>query len=122
MTTIHTSRPLAGVTETERAISAVAHTVSSILDGALPNGTRTLTRPLPIAFLDDGRRLFLVVDQGATGGVRRAVDNPRSWGVEITTEGDLVADAPDQTAVRSTQRLTPQAAARAARFLLEATA
>ena len=78
-----------------------------------------LRRPVPLAFLDDGRRLFLLIDAGRG----RTADQPRSWGVEIVTDGDLVGEnAGGQTAIRSTGRLTPQAAAHAASYVLSATA
>ena len=63
--------------------------------------------------------LILLIDAGRG----RTADQPRSWGVEIVTDGDLVGEnAGGQTAIRSTGRLTPQAAAHAASYVLSATA
>ncbi|WP_108718517.1 MULTISPECIES: hypothetical protein [Miniimonas] len=122
MTTIPTFRPIdrTGMTDEATAVLAVTETVRSLLAGELAGETTlTASRPVPIAFLDDGRRVFLVVDDGPG----RPADQPRSWGVEVHTDGDLVGDAPGaQTAVRTTRRLTPQAAADAARYVLAATA
>ncbi|PWD51450.1 hypothetical protein C8046_13075 [Serinibacter arcticus] len=120
MSTIHISDTTTrqGRNETETAALAVGDTVEAILAGQLPDAASVLRRPLPIAFLDDGRRLFLVVD--ATRG--HGLDTPRSWGVEVVTDGDLVGEAPGaQVAVRSTQRLTPEGAAAAALYVLGAT-
>lgn len=106
------------LTETARAIAATAALAETVASGALANQPR-LAHPLPIAFLDDGRRLFLVVD----AGTHRPADAPRSWGVEVARDGDLVGDAPgDRTAVRSTRRLTGAAAAQAAEFVLDLSA
>lgn len=120
MSTIHfTDRPAVrqGLNETENAALAVGDAVASLIAGTLPDAERVLRRPLPIAFLDDGRRLFLVIDAGRG----RPADQPRSWGVEVVADGDLVgATSADQVAVRSTRRLTPEAAAAAALYLLSA--
>ena len=120
MSTMHfTDRTIrTGRNETEAAALALGDAVALIVAGTFPDAELELRRPLPIAFLDDGRRLFLVVDAGHG----RAADMPRSWGVEVVTDGDLVGATPgDQLAVRSTQRLTPEAAAAAALFALSAT-
>lgn len=126
MSTIHftdhrsterTATPGAGRNETETAALAVGDAVAHVLAGTMPDAERVLRRPLPIAFLDDGRRLFLVIDAGRG----RAADAPRSWGVEVVTDGDLVGEpSGGQTAVRSTQRLTPESAAAAALYVLSA--
>ncbi|GMA33379.1 hypothetical protein [Litorihabitans aurantiacus] len=116
----HTTTSQPGLTETEAAAHAVGDAVAHVLAGTLPGGVAALRHPLPIAFLDDGRRLVLVIDAGRG----RAADRPRSWGVEVVSDGDLVGgsggDGGGQTAVRSTRRLTPAAAVDAARFVLAA--
>ena len=118
MSTIHYSNRTTHLTETEAAIQAASDAVARHLEGTLAD-ERDLRRPVPLAFLDDGRRLFLLIDAGRG----RTADQPRSWGVEIVTDGDLVGEnAGGQTAVRSTGRLTPQAAAHAASYVLSATA
>lgn len=116
----HPTATLGRVTdELTTAIDAVAHTAAEIARGRFAATPHALARPLPIAFLDDGRRVFLVVD----AGVGRPADQPRSWGVEVTRDGDLVGDAPgDRTAVRTTRRLTARAAADAVRYALQASA
>lgn len=121
MTTIPTYRPTsAHHGETDTAIDALAQTVTGLLTGELDANGRSLARPLPIAFLDDGRRLFLVVDLGTAGA---SIERPRSWGVEIGRDNDLVGTVDDgRVAVRSTRRLTPEAAAQAARYVLAASA
>ena len=103
MSTIHYSNRTTHLTETEAAIQAASDAVVRHLEGTLAD-ERDLRRPVPLAFLDDGRRLFLLIDAGRG----RTADQPRSWGVEIVTDGDLVGEnAGGQTAVRSTGRLTP---------------
>ncbi|WP_454293407.1 hypothetical protein [Salana multivorans] len=116
------SRP--GENEIERAVRETSALVAAIVDGEMTS-PQILARPLPVAFLDDGRRVFLVVDQGrpASRSDRdRPLDKPRSWGVEVTKDGDLVDNTPSHVAVRSTRRLTPQAAADAVQYALSATA
>lgn len=123
MTTIPTPRPTTRAAETERAIDAVAHLVHTIVTGELHPTQTELAHPIPVAFLDDGRRVFLVIDNPAATAGAHAVDRPRSWGVEIARDGDLVGRGPgDRTATRTTRRLTAQAAAEATRYLLGATA
>lgn len=122
MSTMHftdrTTHARTGRNEIEAAALALGDAVALIVAGTFPDADRELQRPLPIAFLDDGRRLFLNVDAGRG----RAADMPRSWGVEVVTDGDLVGGTPgDQLAVRSTQRLTPEAAAASALYVLSAT-
>ncbi|WP_154792665.1 hypothetical protein [Occultella kanbiaonis] len=100
-TTTHTTDP---------TIAAVRDAV-----GALAEATGLPRRPVPVAFLDDGRRLFLVTD--SVRGQRL-----RSWGLEIRTDDDLIgADQSVHLAVRSTQTPTADAAEAAARYLLSAT-
>lgn len=67
MTTIPT-RPTHD-TETQRALTLVSNAVSDVLLGHLGTDTSPTPRPIPIAFLDDGRRVFLVIDS-PTGRAR----------------------------------------------------
>lgn len=115
--------PNEGLTEVERAVAAVAATVEAVLAGEF-TGPNVFARPLPVAFLDDGRRVVLVIDRDQETRLdrERPLDQPRSWGVEVASDGDLVGRTPKQLAFRSTQRLTPEQAARAAEFLLDASA
>ncbi|MBK5250456.1 MAG: hypothetical protein JJE50_13675 [Actinomycetales bacterium] len=100
------------------------HEEDRVLDGvresvvALTSGPSVPSSPIPVAFLDDGRRLFLVID-----AVRGRAARIRSWGLEIRTDQDLIGDEQAlHIAVRSTQRPTADAAEDAARYLLRATA
>lgn len=114
MSTIHPDltgiRSAALADEIALAAEAAAHGVRTMLAER-----RAPRRPQPLAFLDDGRRVFLLVDAGRG----RPVDQPRSWGIEVTRDGDLVGDGGTHLAFRSTQPPTAQAAERATRFLLE---
>lgn len=115
--------PSEGLSEVERAVAAVAATVDAVLAGEI-TGPTAFARPLPVAFLDDGRRVVLVIDRDPEFRLdrERPLDQPRSWGVEVASDGDLVGRTPKQLAFRSTQRLTADQAARAAQFLLDASA
>lgn len=119
MTTIPT-RPT-HETETQRALTLVSNAVSDVLLGHLGTDTSPTPRPIPIAFLDDGRRVFLVIDSPTGSSAQH--DRPRSWGVEITRDSDLTdGSAGVRTAVRTTAQLTESAALDATRYLLSATA
>lgn len=110
--------------ETARAVRETEALVAAIVRGEM-SSPDAFARPVPVAFLDDGRRVFLLVDRGRTTSRtdrERPLDKPRSWGIEVATDGDLVDNTPSHVAVRSTRRLTPQAAADAVRYALATTA
>lgn len=111
-----------GETEVDTAARSAGELVAALVSGdaTAPRGP---LQPMPVAFLDDGRRVFLLIDRGRPGSrEERPADKPRSWGIEVASDGDLVDATPSRVAVRSTRRLTPQAAARAVRYALDATA
>lgn len=110
--TITTSRSIHSH-PTERVLDEVRELVT-----VLTAGPTVPTHPVPLAFLDDGRQLFLVID-----AVQGRAERIRSWGLEIRTDDDLIGSAQSiHLAIRSTQSPTPEAAAGAARYLLSATA
>ncbi|TDE91499.1 hypothetical protein EXU48_15175 [Occultella glacieicola] len=94
-------------------------TIAAVRDavGALAHAATLPRRPVPVAFLDDGRRLVLVVD-----AVRGEHTRIRSWGLEIRTDDDLIGDSQSvHLAVRSAQAPTADAAEVSARYLIAAT-
>lgn len=111
-----------GETEVDTAIRSAGELVAALIGGATPAPHAQL-QPMPVAFLDDGRRVFLLIDRGRPGSRdERPLDKPRSWGIEVASDGDLVDATPSRVAVRSTRRLTPRAAAEAVRYVLSTTA
>lgn len=120
MTTIPTNHPTQHL-ETARTLDAVSQTVAAVLRGEFTLTPGPTARPIPIVFLDDGRRVFLVLDNPVSS--QQPADRPRSWGLEITRDSDLSdGSAGERTATRTTQRLTQDAALEAARYLLSTTA
>lgn len=99
----------------------VAHAIAAVREQAalISEGERLARSPHAVAFLDDGRRVFFVVDHGRG----RPAHQPRSWGVEVTIDNDLTSGAEStHVAVRSTAAPTPASAEDAARYVLAATA